>query len=220
MSLDHFVLAPEVARDEAIRPIVEQAVSFVVSEVGPARIDAVILTGSLSRGEGSLLATPSGFRLLGDVEFLVVFKDASGWPTIRRQMADVSRRATSSLGADGALAGIEYGPVGPAYFPRKMQPSIFAFDLLTHGKVLWGRREILDEARTFPVSAIPPEDAIALIMNRMVELLDIEDAEPNPQTRAYHGVKIMLDLAGSVLAFTGRHVSSYAGRPEPFQSLV
>jgi hypothetical protein len=79
---------------------------------------------------------------------------------------------------------------------------------------------VLNDGRAFPAAAIPASDAIALVMNRMVELLDLEGGAESREARAYHAVKIMLDLAGSALAFTGRYVSPYAGRPEPFAALT
>ena len=219
-----FPLCADPRRDQAIRPVVERAVTFLLDRVGADRIEAVILTGSLSRGEGSVVLGDDGARLLGDAEFLVVWKAPFNWPDVRRRTAELGRQATRELGCDGRVASIEYGPSDLLYLQRNIRPCIFAYDLLHHGKVVWGRADILTEVRPFGVVEIPPEDAVELIMNRMVELLMLEEThranDPGREARAYHVVKITLDLAGSALAFAGQYVSSYAARAGRFASLL
>lgn len=227
MSQDVAVESPfcaDPARDAAIRPVVERALDFLLERVGSGLLEAVILTGSLARGEGSVLLRPDGFRLLGDAEFLVIVRPAFDWTEARRRMVELSREATRRIGDDGRVASIEYAPAGLSYLRHAMRPCIFAHDLSRHGKVLWGRADILREVRPFGTDAIPPGDAVELIMNRIVELLmfDLAPRESAPDTlaRAYHIVKTTLDLAGSALAFAGRFVSSYARRPAAFAELL
>jgi hypothetical protein len=73
--------------------------------------------------------------------------------------------------------------------------------------------------RPFGAEAIPPEDAVRLIMNRMIELLTLDEMT-GPYARQYHLVKTVLDLAGSALAFSGRYRSRYAERPAAFAALL
>ncbi len=218
-----FALCADLHRDQAIRPLVEKVLAFLVDQVGVAQLEAVILTGSLARGEGSVLFRPDGIRLLGDIEFLVILKAPFDWIKMRRQMVELSRQATRELGENGRVASIEYAPAGTRYLTRAIRPCIFAYDLRHHGKVVWGRTDILAEIRSFGAEAIPHEDAVELIMNRMVELLLLEVAQQlnnhASEARAYHVVKIILDLAGSVLAFVGKHVALYSERPKSFAAL-
>lgn len=219
-----FPLCADSVRGEKARSIVERSVSFIVSEIGPEHLEAIVLAGSLARGEGSVLLRPSGLRLLGDAEFLVVLRSPFDWDAARREMVKLSQHASRDIGEDGCLAVIEYQPAGLMYFRRNVQPSIFAYDLLHHGKVIWGRSDILSEMRSFGAEAIPQEDAVELIMNRIVEMLLFEaPSVSNGQDRealAYHLVKIILDLAGSAQAFLGRHVALYQQRQEAFMSLL
>jgi hypothetical protein len=158
-------------------------------------------------------------RLLGDMEFLVIFRSPFDWADIRRRMSELSRQATEALGAGGHVACIEYAPAGISYLRRSIRPSIFAYDLLRHGKVVWGRPDILGEAPRFGADAIPREDAIELIMNRMMELL-IDETSVDHEARAYQLAKTMLDMAGSVLASVGQYISPYAERQKPFEQLL
>jgi hypothetical protein len=216
-----FPLCAEPGRDQAVRPLVERAISFVVDAAGPARIEAVILAGSLARGEGSVLRDEASFRLLGDMECLVILRDTRDWPTTRRELAGLSAHATREVGDAGRLATIEYTPAGLGYLRRAIRPSIFAYDLLHGGQVVWGRPDILREVAAFTAADIPREDALRLLMNRIVELLLVDDASPppgGPRTRAYHVAKVALDLAGSALAFAGHHTPRYRDRPSAFRT--
>lgn len=222
LALD-FPLCADPARDELLRPLVDRSVAFLVEQVGAPRLDTVILTGSLARGEGSVLLRPDGFRVLGDIEFIFVIRPPYDWPVIRRWVSDLNRRATREIGHGGRVASIEYGPASTVFLGQKIEPGIFAYDLRRHGKVVWGRRDALQELRPFGVENIPRWDAVELIMNRMVELLVLEDGGTDgsaPEERAYHLVKIPLDLAGSALAFAGRYVSPYAERHNAFVAML
>ncbi len=191
----------------------------MLGAVAPHSLEAIILTGSTARGEASVLPTCQGFRLLGDLEFLVIARAPFDWRQLRQQMAAISHRATQDVGAAGREAVIEYGPAGRVYLQRNIRPCIFAYDLHTHGKVVWGQPDILADITPFEVGDIPLEDALNLLMNRLMELLlDISDlAAPYinvdaPLCNPYRTVKLPLEFAGSALACTGGHVSRYRER--------
>jgi hypothetical protein len=72
---------------------------------------------------------------------------------------------------------------------------------------------------------IPREDALRLLLNRTIEQLDAYDRIATVEGDAcldvaYQRIKLMLDLAGSALAFTGLHRASYAARPASLGGLV
>ena len=218
-----FPLCADSRRDEAIRPVFERAVNFLLERIGKEHLEAVILAGSLARGEGSVLLKPDGFRLLGDVEFLVILRPPFDWPEVRRQMVALSRQATREFGKNGCIASIEYQPAGMVYLRRNIRPCIFAYDLFHHGKVVWGRVDIMSEIRAFNVGDIPRNDAVELILNRMMELLvqgNPGKEGPDRVAHNYQLVKTTLDLAGSALAFTGQYVSPYSQRGQPFETLI
>lgn len=217
-------LCPDPTGHAWLQAAVSRAALLALEACGDGEVEALILTGSLSRGEGSVWIAPGAYRLLGDVELLTILREPFDWPEARRRMLDLGRRASVLAGDDGGSVAVEYVPAGVSFLRRKIRPCIFAYDLRRHGRVLWGRQDILSEIRPFEVEAIPAEDALALVMNRVVELLMLEADAPLESARSWVGVyqlvKTVLDLAGSALAFAGRYVSSYASRREAFGAFL
>jgi hypothetical protein len=77
----------------------------------------------------------------------------------------------------------------------------------------------------FTADAIPREDALRLLFNRTIEQLDAYDRIAALEGDAvldvaYQRLKIVLDLAGSALAFSGVHRASYAERPAALARLI
>lgn len=210
------------ACDAWLQQKVEQSVDFLLNAVDRNALEAVILTGSTARGEASVLPVGHGFRLLGDLEFLVIARAPFDWPRLRRQMAVLSDRATRELGASGHEAVIEYGPAGRVYLQRNIRPCIFAYDLRTHGQVVWGQPDVLSDIAPFEVGDILPEDALNLLMNRLIERLLGSRATTDaaaPLDQAYGAVKFILEAAGSALASASGHMSSYRERSGGFDAL-
>ncbi len=216
--------APEC--DAWLQRKVEHSVDFLLDAVPPQTLEAIILTGSTARGEASVLPTDKGFRLLGDLEFLVIARAPFDWRHLRQQMRAIGHRATQDVGASGQEAVIEYGPAGRVYLQRNIRPCIFAYDLRSHGQVVWGQPDMLEAIAPFEVGDIPPEDALNLLMNRLVELLLFSQPTACSRhidvslDRAYDTVKLILELAGSALASTGGHVSRYRDRGRQFAHLL
>jgi hypothetical protein len=219
-----FPLCHDPAHEPPIRRLLVRCVDFLRSRLPGPRLCAIILTGSFARGEGSVVPVGGRLRVLGDLEFLVAVTPNTDVRSMRANMAAWSREASIALG-DEVQAEIEFGPVELGYFARRVRPAIFVYDLLTHGKVIWGPPDIMDTLPTFSAADIPRDDCLALLFNRTIEQLEAYDrvpgAESDPFTDAvYQRSKLMLDIAGSALAFSGRHVPSYAERPAEFARLA
>jgi len=220
--------APPLCRDgrgdAAARAVVERCLGFLRDRLGP-RLVGLILTGSFSRGEGTVVAVNGHLRVLGDIEFLVVLPRRRDERALRPALARWSREAGAALGAPDLLVDLEFGPVDEAYLRHKTPPSIFVHDLRAHGRVVWGPRDLLQRIPPFPTAAIPREDALHLLFNRTIEQLDAWDRVDTLHGEAlldaaYQRLKLRLDLAGSALAFAGRHVTSYTERPRAFAALL
>src|SRR5262249_8414129 len=141
------------------------------------------------------------------------------------EMATWGPLAAAALGGGGRIrASLEFGPVHVGYL-RRAEPSIFVHDLRRHGKVLWGPPDLLERMPSFGPEAIPREDALRLLLNRTTERLERYARIPRLGADAlldvaYQRLKIVLDLAGSALAFSGLHCASYAARPSRLNALV
>lgn len=217
-----FPLTREPRHEERIREALETCVDFLVERLGSEMI-AVVLTGSFARGEGTVLARAGQLRVLGDFEFFVVFERDGA--ARKRRLADWGRAASACLAGRRLQAEVEFGPVDLDFFNHRARPSIFVYDLREHGKVLWGRPDVLAALPAFGAEDIPPEDALYLLFNRTIEQLetwerlDRLDAD-GLLDAAYQRLKLTLDVAGSALAFSGVHVPLYHRRPGALARLV
>jgi len=218
-----FALCRDPRHDTAVRRVVDGCAGFLADRL-PGKLVALVLTGSFSRGEGTVLPLDGRLRVLGDIEFLVVVPGAGDYRAMRRRAGTWAREASERLGGGDVAVDIEFGPVEIGYFRRKARPSIFVYDLATHGKVVWGSN-VLQSIPRFGPDRIPREDALHLVFNRTIEQLDAYDRLEGLAGEAlfevaYQRVKLVLDLAGSALAFAGVHATSYAERPAAFERLL
>lgn len=219
-----FPLCGEARHEAAIRGLLDGCVDFVRRRLSPPTLRGVVLTGSFARGEGSVISRAGGLKVLGDIEFFVVLARGADYQRLRAEMATWGPIAAATLGADRLRASLEFGPVHVGYL-RRAHPSIFVYDLRHHGKVLWGPPDLLEQMPSFGTPAIPREDALRLLLNRTIEQLEAYDRVPTLEADAvldvaYQQIKIVLDLAGSALAFNGRHCASYAQRPARLAGLI
>ena len=114
-------------------------------------------------------------------------------------------------------------PVSAGYL-RRLRPGDLSFELISHGKVVWGDRHILKLAPQFEASEIPLEDGYRLLMNRMIELLEIVCEHDRPVAGAlavrYRAMKLWLDMATSNLVFQREYVPTYRGRAARLRELA
>jgi hypothetical protein len=210
--------------DDVIRHVLVRIVDLLTTRLPEQALAGVILTGSFARGEGSVAMADGRARVLGDIEVLVILRSELEFYRYRGALRDWSRELTRHVD-DRVVVEIELGPADLTYLRRRARPSIFVHDLIEHGKVLCGAPDLLDEVPRFSAVDIPRGDAVALLFNRTIEQLEAYDTVPTLHGEAlwdaaYHRLKLILDVAGSALAFSGRHASSYAKRPAAFTQLL
>jgi hypothetical protein len=210
--------------DEAVRATLATCRDLLRERLG-RRLVGLILTGSFSRGEGSVLPVNGHLRVLGDIEFMVILPHSRDYRALRPVLADWGREASAAAATTGLMVDVEFGPEDRAYLAQRARPSIFVHDLRTHGKVVHGAPALLELIPPFGPAQIPREDAVHLLFNRAIEQLEAWDRVERTAGEAlfdlaYQRLKLTLDLAGSALAFDGGHVSSYAERPRAFAELL
>lgn len=198
--------------------LLQHCLQAITATCNDQHINSVILTGSFSRGEASIFLENNTPVLAGDIEFLLVSQKTGKLAKERT----FYNRFKNRLGAEisksmGSQIEVDIGLVGADYFPKKLRPSIFVYDLVTYGKTLYGT-DCLSKV-TIRKEDIPQDDALALLMNRTIELLILSESEPG-KAYYYHLVKLLLDMAGSMLAFTGNYVAPYEDRPSALRKLL
>jgi hypothetical protein len=219
-----FPLCRDPRWQEPLRRVFDRCLALLGERLGPDQLVALVLTGSFARGEGSVMSAGGRPRVLGDIEFLVVLPTETTFHRLRAEFPGWSREASERV-RDLVDVDIEFGPVEVGYLARRARPSIFVHDLIRHGKVVSGPADILERVPPFEAADIPREDALFLVFNRAIEQLEAYDRAAELEGAAlwelaYQRVKLVLDLAGSALAFTGRHEASYAERPRAFREVL
>jgi hypothetical protein len=181
----------------------------------------VILTGSLARGEGSVISGGNDLHSLSDMEFLVSLGNSQSCDVLVRELACLEDAANEAVTAAGIKCKAEFTYALHRYYVNA-RPSIFAYELKTHGKLVQGDEDLLALVQSFSAKDIPRIDAFYLLCNRMVEQLErfclffLSGKSCPEQVFRYAILKGYVDIATSVLVFNRQFVPSYQGRRDLF----
>ena len=135
-----------------------------------ARLKALILTGSLARNEATWQQTDQGIHFLSDAEFIVIIKDKAEIPS-PELVTLVCSGAEEELRNKGVLCKLSFGAVHESFL-SSLGETIFGYELLTCGEVLYGDPDLLRKRSRY-VTHVSEEDAWRMLANRTVELLEI-----------------------------------------------
>jgi hypothetical protein len=207
--------------DDPGSSICQETVRLCVDQCGSG-LRAIILTGSLARDEGTFVRQSQFWRVMGDAEFVLVFKDRARVPNSER-IAVLRLEVEHSLASKGVLCEIGLSAVNPTFLTGS-RPHIFSYELKACGRVAWGEPKILALIPDFQPSDIPLEDAWRLLQNRIVEMLEFpRDFEGKsgalPAEVHYRTVKLYLDMATSLLLFAGGYSPGYREREKRLSAL-
>lgn len=193
--------------------ILAEAVRRVQRALPEAR--ALILTGSTARNEQTVVVESARRRWLSDCEFLVVLPNNAAFAQARAILDDVARGCEEVLAGQGIEVEVDFGAVRENYF-ASLRPHIFGYELMTHGRMLFGDRDYLARIPRFQPAEIPHADAWKLVSNRTVEWLEFQAAEDHltPERQFYVLTKIWLDLITSLGVFAGRYEPTYRARAQ------
>ena len=211
------------ARMAGLEVTISQQTADICGEaLGPA-LSAIVLTGSMARGEATAIEQGEGTRLMGDAEFFLVFKKQTPLPS-DAALVPLASKVEDQLSNRGLRCHVELTPVRLQYF-RDLRPSIFGYELRACGRVVWGDPSVLSLIAPFSAADIPREDAWRLLVNRMIECLEVApqllEAESRPtQDFAYRLTKLCLDMATSYLVFAGEFRPTYRARAQVLQQLA
>jgi hypothetical protein len=230
------------ADQRVIRELVCEIVARVCRQQWDHRLRSLLLTGSVARDETTILAHPSGWRVLGDADFMAVFQRHAPLPAAG-VVAALTAKCESDLRAAGVFAHVGLAVVHDDYFCR-LPAHIFTYELRCCGRMVCGDGNPLGLIPRFPASAIDTEDAWRLLANRTIECLELsanslhaptspspkpgeaQGTAPNgslavaPEELHYRAVKLFLDMATSLLVFLGAYEPTYGQRAQSLQQLA
>jgi hypothetical protein len=202
----------------------EAAKAFIISESARVcaravgyKARAIVLTGSLSRGEATLKRDGLGWRALGDATLLVIHRRPSSLDTARIELE--IERSLVSRGIKCKIVVI----ASTAAALSKMKPHIYAFELRERGIVVWGEQSILDLIPRFTAVEIPIEDGWWFLCNRIIEQLGtVAKAKelPDGESIRYRIAKLYLAMAAGYLLTIGRYEPSYRDRARRLREIA
>jgi len=181
----------------------------------PDRLRAVMLTGSLARNEATWVTWSEGWKLLGDVEFLLVFEPRSPLPP-QPALRSLEQEIQAELGSERIAGHIQLTPVHPRFF-AELDRRIFAYELRARGRVVYGDGSVVRLIPELSAADILWEDAWRLLANRVIENLEaaaeVKSCDgPLPPGLRYRTVKLYLDMATSLSVFAGFYAPAYLER--------
>jgi hypothetical protein len=208
-------------------PAAAQAIAAEAARVSAERfghaLRAVVLTGSLARDEGTFVRKGHEQILFGDAEFLLVFHERTALPR-PDVVAEAARAVEDGLAQAGVRGTIGLSPCHARYL-QDLGSQIFAYELRACGRVVWGDPDVLALVPPLAAADIDRVDAWRLLCNRLVEQLesvarsDTAEGSLDPALR-YHTTKLWLDMATSLLVFTGGYEPTYRGRANSLSALA
>lgn len=195
----------------------EAAKAFIVSEGSRlcvvalgAKAGAVILTGSMSRGEATLKRDGAGWRALGDATFLLIFDGP-----VQLNTSELERTIEAALLAKAIRCKVAVVTSTRAQL-SEMKPHIYAYELRERGVVLWGCKDTLQLIPPFTAADIPQEDGWWFLCNRIIEQLEsaaeAEGFHENQTVVRYRIAKLYLAMAACYLLTIGQYAPSYRDR--------
>lgn len=200
----HYVPAvPELSR--AVGELLTSIADAAERALG-AELVAVLLGGSLSRGQG--VARIDGVpRLLSDLDLYIVTRDGSDSDAIAQLRADIRelcRSAMPELGVDVAM-------LGPDYFAGRVG-ALAEHRLARSHRVLRGDASEIDGMLSVLGSAPANfEEGQILLGNRIAELLLAETHNPDSQSARYAEWKLAADVVLAWMVRNGQPVVDSQG---------
>lgn len=197
--------------------IVSESARMIAAASGP-KVRAIVLTGSLSRGEVTLQWDGSVWRVLGDATFLIVFEHS-----VEFNVANLEQEIHHQLLRQGVNCKVVI-VTSTAENLRAMKPHIYAYELKERGVVVWGDENALSLIPAFGPSAIPKEDGWWLLCNRMIEQIETAAAtstfDDDCTAVRYRIAKLYLAMAACYLLVIGRYEPSYQSRAERLKQIA
>ena len=212
----HVLCNLDTQRDAYLQGVLDLVLNSIQNSAS-FRDATFVLTGSMARGEASVIQTEEGYESLSDMEFLVTHAQPINLSSIFKRLGEFEVGANERVRKAGFRCKIEFTYAVQRFF-ETVRPSIFSYELKEHGKVIHGLSNPLSLMRDFSANNIPQIDAFYLLCNRILEQLDgirryfVDDNFRDVIKFRYSILKLYVDLATSILIFLGGYSSTYEGR--------
>ena len=221
-----FPLSADPAFQDEVRGELERLIARVRESAAAPSVAGVLLTGSFSRGEGTVIGNGgSTSRWLSDVECLVVVRDGIvPRQQIQRSMRQIERDTNSDGGSIARGIKVELRAILTEGMLR-LRPAIFTRELCEHAKLLWGDPAAIPVPPAASSEAeISKHDAFRLLNNRIIEQIAVRseyaDRTGDSTVTAYSLAKFWIDLGTSLSVFLGCYLPGYRSRQKPVEDAL
>ncbi|MBW2045129.1 MAG: hypothetical protein JRI96_09655 [Deltaproteobacteria bacterium] len=200
-----------------VEEVIEKCVQFIVEKCGNG-LEALVLVGSFSRGEGIVYPVNGKLKFLSDVEFWAVAK-VSEFASLRVQRVGIEKEIEKHLKEQGVDVEVTVGITTKKHLQR-FKPCIFTVETKRFGRVLWGDKNILDYLPIYLYEEINPIDGFILLNNRIVEqLILLNKINSEEAIYQYDIDRGYIQIVNSLLAFHRRYRSLRKQKKDEFSRL-
>jgi hypothetical protein len=144
--------------------------TYLFDHVGKKNMKAIILTGSIARNQAKFKIVNGKTVLHSDFDIVIVVRRRALLKSLIIAKK-ISNTLTESLYKLGSLSHVAISIMTEKSLAGA-RPSIFMFDLVQNGKVLYKNNDDDLVFPHFPLNDIPKSDIYRLLFNRMIEALD------------------------------------------------
>jgi hypothetical protein len=203
--------------DRTVEDHMQRIVAAVTSRIRPR---AIILRGSFSQGEGSVVVEGGRLRFLSDYELMAVtphYRD-------RKWLRIVAREMTTQLGVETSISrvhpeSIVHNSLGNRPLKSVARPTIGMYEVQRGGRTLYGE-DFLGRGPVIDPCNLDTWTGLRLMLNRMAESLShLSTTDKNWDALRWVN-KTELSCADALLIVHGQYHNSYAERGRRFDSLV
>jgi len=204
--------------DECVKRHLEEICQEILNSLDSGTVKSIILTGGITRKEGSAIRYGERVEIFSDYDLLVLVNKVTR--KIRKQLRDVSTKLTKGFSREGLPSHVDIAPISIQTLSN-MKALMFTLELKEYGRSLYGEdhREYMPDLKA---EDIQQEDSLRMLHNRIVGVLEYFDPaiflwkEKKDESLAkfliYHIAKNFIDLGSSLLSFEKMYVCSYRKR--------
>ncbi len=202
---------------QTIEDHMQQIVAAVLSRIRPR---AIILRGSFSQGEGSVVVEGNRLHFLSDYELVAITPHYRH----RHWLQTVARQMTAQLGVKTSISRIHPNNImrnslGNLPIRDIARPTIAMYEVQNGGRTLYGEH-LLNRGPAIDPRTLDIWAGIRLMLNRMAESLDHLPQTSTDWEALHWANKTVLSCAEALLIVHGQYHFSYAERGRRFADLV
>jgi len=203
---------------DRFRHYLKQCGDLLTDRIGAENIEGILLTGSFSLGEGSILFDDETATFLSDVDLLVIIDDLKLLLRLLPEKNRLARECESLFHHTIFEGNIDVGIVTVAE-ARKFARSPGVFDMRRHSILLAGDETLKNIFPAFEADQVAGSEGIILLENRIVSFLG---AYPGPDSMTarhkhrmiYQVAKVYTDILAAAFCLSGNFISGYEKRWE------